>query len=305
MRVASSIMLLKSEQAETSAEDAFLHDLGQHVRRVRAQRGMSRRILAAASGVSERYIAQLESGKGNASILVLRAIARAMDVLVDDLVDETRSQPIEYAVLRERLRAASAADLKALLDRRDGIPERPAFGHLALIGLRGAGKSTLGAALAKRLGVPFVELVQEIERMAGTAVSDILTKGGQPAYRRYERAALEASLDHFEHAVIAVGGSLVSEPETFSRLLTHCFTIWLQASPRQHMERVIAQGDHRPMADNRHAMRDLERILDERAALYARAHFTHDTTPLAVEQSLAVLLDLPVARALNHHRGAA
>jgi len=287
--------------ANAPADDAtYLAQLGARVRRMRARRGMSRRILADASGVSERYLAQLETGKGNASILVLKAVATAMHVALDDLVDERAEQSVEYLLLRERLRGADDDELRRLVEglasARAGDTPRPA--HVALLGLRGAGKSTLGAALAKRLGVPFVELVQEIERAAGMAVSEIFARGGQTAYRRFERAALAASLERFERAVIACGGSLVSEPRTFEYLLASCCTVWLRAQPREHMERVIAQGDHRPMADNRHAMADLRRILDERASLYARAAYTIDTSANGVEQALLALLELPPVREL-------
>ncbi|MEQ8234824.1 MAG: helix-turn-helix transcriptional regulator [Gammaproteobacteria bacterium] len=278
----------------------YLAQLGARVRRVRARRGMSRRILAAASGVSERYLAQLEAGKGNASILVLRAIAAAMHVALDDLVDARVEQSVEYLLLRERLRGAGEDELTRLATLLASTRERPSPvpRHIALVGLRGAGKSTLGAALAKRLGVPFVELVQETERNAGMAVSEILARGGQTAYRRHERAALAASLDRFEHAVIACGGSLVSEPRTFDFLLASCCTVWLKAAPREHMERVIAQGDYRPMADHRNAMADLRRILDERASLYGRADYTIDTSANGVEQALTALLELPPVREL-------
>jgi XRE family aerobic/anaerobic benzoate catabolism transcriptional regulator len=166
--------------------------------------------------------------------------------------------------------------------------------------LRGAGKSTLGAALAKRLRLPFVELVQEIERGAGLAVSEILAREGQTAYRRYEQQALSATVARYAHAIIAVGGSLVSEPETFDFLLGTCYTVWLKASPRDHMARVVAQGDHRPMANNRHAMADLKRILTERAPLYERAAAHIDTSAATVEQSLRDLLALPPVRLMAH-----
>lgn len=281
-------------------DDGYLELLGDRVRQVRARRGMSRRILAEASGVSERYLAQLEAGKGNASILVLRAIAAAMHIALDDLVEPRAEQAVEYLLARERLRGAAATDLARLLDTLQGArgaAER-APRHVALVGLRGAGKSTLGAALAKRLGVPFVELVQEIQREAGMAVSEIFARGGQTTYRRFERAALAVSLERYDRAVIAVGGSLVSEPETYEFLLAHCYTVWLRATPREHMERVIAQGDYRPMADNRDAMADLKRILAERASLYGRADFTLDTSTGAVEDALNTLLALPAVRML-------
>ena len=293
-------MIATIQQDETVTANApFLLALAHRVRQLRARRGMSRRILAAASGVSERYLAQLEAAKGNPSILVLAAIAKAMNIALDLLLDPRADQPIEYLLLRERLRVADEAELRRMAAALRGVQSgAPAVRHVALLGLRGAGKSTLGAALAKRLGVPFVELVQEIERAAGAAVSEILAHGGQSAYRRFERTALEASLSRFDCAIIAVGGSLVSEPETYELLLASCVTVWLKASPREHMERVIAQGDFRPMADNEHAMTDLNRILEERADFYARADFSVDTSARSVDQTLTSLLELPPVRAL-------
>lgn len=291
-----------AEHAEDDADDAFLAAVGAHVRRLRASRGMSRRLLAEASGVSERYLAQLEGGRGNASLLVLRAVAGAMSVAVDDLVDPAPERPAEYALLRERLRTAPRETLRHLVDTLNGEARGAGAAprYVALVGLRGAGKSTLGAALAKRAGVPFIELVQEIEREGGMAVSELLEKGGQARYRRIERDALEATLARFERAVIAAGGSLVSEPETWQRLRHACCTVWLTASPDAHMNRVVAQGDHRPMADNRHAMADLERILEARRPLYARADLAHDSTDSTVDASLeALLAHAPIARFVN------
>jgi len=280
----------------------YLHLLGARVRRVRSQRGMSRRILAHASGVSERYLAQLESGRGNASITILRAVASAMDVALDDLVDARAEQPPEYLVLRDYLRQASASELRRLSAacRAETRLAPREVKHIALLGLRGAGKSTLGQALAKRLAWPCVELSQEIERAAGCATSAIFAHGGQAAYRRLERAALSATLERHARAVIATGGSLVSEPTTFELLLTHCFTLWLKATPRQHMVRVLAQGDLRPMANHRNAMADLKRILAERTPLYRRADATIDTAGEDVQASLRQMLALEPIAALSN-----
>ena len=287
-----------STKPASAGASSYLQMLGRRTRRIRAQRGMSRRILSESSGVSERYLAQLESGKGNASILLLKAIADAMNVAIDDLVDAVDERPVEYLLLRERLRAASQETLRRMSttisadgDARDQRPTR-----IALIGLRGAGKSTIGAALAKRAGAPFVELVQEIERAAGMAVNEIFSLGGQTTYRRFERDALSTTLERFDRAVVAVGGSLVSEPETYELLLNSCYTVWLEASPQEHMERVLAQGDYRPMAKHRNAMADLNRILNERKALYSRANVRIDSSRSSVDETLRELLELAPIR---------
>lgn len=279
--------------------ESYLAFLGARVRQYRAQRGMSRRILAEASGVSQRYLAQLEGGQANASVLVLKAIADALDVAVDDVLDSRVEQSPDYRWLRQHLRDAS--DQQLLQWSHDFRAEHALARRtrVALIGLRGAGKSTLGQALAKQFSVPFVELVQEIERHAGTVVSEILSNGGQAAYRRLERDALIATLARFDRAVIAVGGSLVSEPRSFEILLSSCHCVWLQATPREHMSRVIAQGDHRPMANNRNAMADLKRMLAERRDLYARADDHLDTSSKTISESLRALSQIEGVRQLN------
>ncbi len=219
---------------------------------------MTRRALARDSEVSERYLAQLESGRGNTSILVLRQIAAALRV------------PLEHLV-RDESRAGG---------RRDRI---------ALVGLRGAGKSTLGERLAKAVGAPFVELDREVEREAGTSLSEIFLLYGQAGYRRYEKRCLERVIEAHPRLVLATGGSIVSEPSTYDLLRSECLTVWLKADPEEHMARVVAQGDTRPMAGSREAMHDLRRILAGRAPLYGQADVTVDTAGRSVEQSLADL----------------
>ncbi|HZO82513.1 MAG TPA: helix-turn-helix transcriptional regulator [Candidatus Binataceae bacterium] len=271
----------------------FLKLLGARVRDARARHGMTRRMLAHDSGVSERYLAQLEAGCGNFSITLLRRVAAAIDVPLAELVGE-EVPPVEYALLAERLRRLSPAELAeaaALLARRFG--ERPArLERIALIGLRGAGKSTLGAALAKRLGWRFVELSREIERAAGMSVGEIFDLLGQAAYRRYERRAVESLLRAHAQVVIAAGGGLVSELSTFERLLESCYTVWLQASPREYWERVRRQGDYRMSAgvSATQAMADMRRILAQREPLYAKADARLDTAGRTPAQSLRDLL---------------
>ncbi len=248
-------------------DDRFLRTLGERVRELRARRGMTRRILAKDSGVSERYLAQLETGQGNASVLLVRAVARALGVSIETLVAESDGEAP----------GISAPDKRA---------ER-----IALIGLRGAGKSTLGRALAERRGVPFIELDREVERAAGVPLATIFDIYGQPGFRRLERDALERLLAEQGAFVLATGGSLVSEPATYERLRATCFTVWLSAAPVEHMERVVAQGDMRPMADNDESMADLKRILAAREPLYRRADVEVSTAGRTPAESLSALLE--------------
>jgi XRE family aerobic/anaerobic benzoate catabolism transcriptional regulator len=282
----------KAAQGPPPADSKFLHTLGERVRDARARRGMSRKILAQDSGVSERYLAQLESGEGNVSVLLLRQIAQALSLPVTDLLREENGQPVELSLILEFLQRLPPARLGAVrehLRQQFGESAAQRRQRIALIGLRGAGKSTLGARLARELDVPFVELDREIEREAGTSLSEIFLLYGQAGYRRYERRALEKVLERLERCVIATGGSIVSEPGTYDLLLSACYTIWLRAEPGEHMARVVAQGDTRPMAGNAEAMDDLRRILAGRAALYGQADVVVDTAGRTVERSLKEL----------------
>ncbi|MEM7251832.1 MAG: helix-turn-helix transcriptional regulator [Pseudomonadota bacterium] len=273
---------------------AYLVLIGERVRQYRGLRGMSRRVLSEASGVSVRYLAELEAGRGNASITVLKQIADAFDMPIDDMLDTRTTQSGDYLLLRRRVREADDAAIERWLD---ATRERPSMDEpkrfVALVGLRGAGKSTLGRALSNALRLPLIELVREVETMAGMPVGEVFSLGGQVTYRRLEKAAMEQIFASHRAGIVAVGGSLVSEPESFEQLRAHCHTVWVQAEPHQHMQRVIAQGDQRPMANSQDAMQDLRRILAERGALYARADETIDTSDVAPEQSLSDLLALP------------
>lgn len=274
------------------AEQAYLAALGERVRVIRARRGMTRKILARDSGVSERYLAQLESGRGNISILLLRHLSRALDTPLADLVLEGPEPPLELSHAVELLRRLPTTELEQahkLLVETFGAGAGDRRDRIALIGLRGAGKSTLGAMLAERLSCPFIELDKEIEAEAGAPLNAIFDLYGQPAFRRLERRCLERVIEQNPRAVIATGGGLVSDPATFERLLASCFTVWIKAAPTEHMERVIAQGDMRPMADSREAMADLQRILKGRETLYGKADVQIDTTRRAVTESLEAL----------------
>lgn len=285
----------KPRNGAVLGDRAYLAKLGERVRQVRARRGMTRKLLARDSGVSERYLAQLEGGAGNISILLLRRVAAAMGLPLAELIDEAPERPIEYTMARQLLDGLGPAELGPAyqaLARSVGRNGDAARGRrIALIGLRGAGKSTLGRRLAERLGVPFVEMAAAIAEESGTSLSEIFSLYGQAAYRRYERRALERAVAAHEAAVIATGGSLVSEAGTFELLLRSCHTIWIAASPAEHMGRVMAQGDLRPMHASREAMADLKRILDTRRALYGKAEAVVDTSARSIDDSFAALLD--------------
>jgi len=270
-------------------EARFLIEVGERVRSARARGGLTRKALAQGSGVSERYLAHLEAGKGNISILLLQKVAAALGLPLAELLTEQDEQTVEIKLIHEFVRRLAPQQLPVVrqhLVREFGNRSLERLNRVALIGLRGAGKSTLGALLAKDLGVPFVELDREIEREAGTSLSEIFLLYGQQGYRRYERRCLEKLIAQRGRCVIATGGSIVSEPGTYDLLLSACFTVWLKAAPEEHMARVIAQGDTRPMAGNLEAMDDLRRILDGRAALYAQADATVDTAGRSVERSM-------------------
>ncbi len=253
-------MIVQDDDGET-----FLRTLGERVRELRARRGMTRRNLARESGVSERYLAQLEAGRGNPSILVIRHLARAFGVVPEALIADGDPSPQAAAVSAAR------------------------SSRIALIGLRGGGKTTLGTRLAGELGVPFVELDREVEREAGVNLSTLFEFSGQAGFRRHERSCLERLLETEPRFVLATGGSIVSEAPTFERLLASCFTVWVSASPDEHMARVVAQGDTRPMAGNREAMNDLQRILAARDGLYRRADAEVSTAGRSIDESLQSL----------------
>jgi XRE family aerobic/anaerobic benzoate catabolism transcriptional regulator len=277
----------------TDPEAGFLEQLGQRVRTMRALRGMSRKVLARVSGISERYIAQLEGGKGNVSIVLLRRVANAMGAHLEDLIPSTDPVP-DWQVVRDLLRKASPGQIAQAKDILAGhstaAHRRTTFAGIALIGLRGAGKSTLGKPLAKTIGWTFVELNKEIERQNGLSVAEIIALYGQEGFRRMEQTALGQLLARKEPMVLATGGGIVSEPLTFDLILKSFYTIWLKAEPEEHMARVRKQGDLRPMADDRSAMAELRNILLSREPLYARASAVVDTAGLGVDAAAARLI---------------
>ena len=292
---ASALPVLQKAQGSQDAErDPFLTALGERVRALRSRRGLTRKAVANMADVSERHLANLEYGTGNASILVLLQVAGALQCSLAELIGDVTTSSPEWLMLRELLEHRDDATLHRvrvavgeLLGTGSGNAARSP--RVALIGLRGAGKSTLGQLLADDLGFTFVELSREIEKFAGCSISEIQALYGMNAYRRYERRALEEAIQIYPEAVIATPGGLVSDPATFNLLLAHCTTVWLQADAEDHMQRVAAQGDLRPMAASKEAMQDLKQILSGRAAFYSKADMTLDTSAQELDATFKAL----------------
>ncbi|MEO7850863.1 MAG: helix-turn-helix transcriptional regulator [Rubrivivax sp.] len=276
------------------AKNPLLASLGERVRGIRSRRGMTRKALALAADVSERHLANLEYGSGNPSILVLQQVAQALQASMAELLGDVSTSSAEWLLIRELLSQRAEPELhraRVALTELFG-PGRDAGSRLqriALVGLRGAGKTTLGRMLADDLEWPFVEVSRDIERLAGCSISEIQGLYGVNAYRRHERRALEAAIEQHPNAVIATPGGLVSDAASFNLLLTRCFTVWLQAAPEDHMQRVAAQGDMRPMAASAEAMTDLKNILTGRSAFYSKADMRFDTSAQPLARSFALL----------------
>jgi XRE family transcriptional regulator, aerobic/anaerobic benzoate catabolism transcriptional regulator len=276
-------------RAAPARPEAVAAEVGRLVRLSRAKRGMTRRQLAAASGASERYLAQIEAGRGNPSVMMLSTIADALELPVIDLLPRANGRPAALTRILDVLGRAPATELAAIAELIEARAGEGAASdrarRIALIGLRGAGKSTLGRRLADALGFPFIELDGLIEQDYGASISDLIEMAGVPTFRRYERACLERVIAQHTAAVIAAAGGIVSDAETFALLLRRTHTVWIKARPQEHMARVMGQGDFRPMAHNREAMADLVAILEARSADYARAEATLDTSRDTIEQS--------------------
>jgi XRE family aerobic/anaerobic benzoate catabolism transcriptional regulator len=277
-----------------AAVAAFLAAIGREVRRQRAKRGMTRRQLALASETSERYLAQIESGAGNPSASVIRAVAQALDLPAAALLPVTGARTAALGAVLDLVAQVPESELAELAKLIEARVKRVAGAdrarRIALVGLRGAGKSTLGRMLARHLGWPFIELDRVVEEDYGASIPDLIEMAGTATFRRHEKSALERVVAAHEAAVITTAGGIVSDPETYALLLRRSHTIWIKARPEDHMSRVMAQGDFRPMAQNRAAMADLLAILEARRADYARAEAEVDTSGAALEQSFAALL---------------
>jgi XRE family aerobic/anaerobic benzoate catabolism transcriptional regulator len=286
----------KSRRADPQ-DEAYLQALAHRIRDGRAQRGMTRNALAADSGVSLRFLAQLETGQANPSILVLRRVASAMGFPADTLLSEDPPPEIDRALLVQMLKRLGDDDIakaRRLLTQHLHLDtftagRRP---YVTLIGLRGAGKTTLGRRLAAQRGVPFFELDREVEREYGATIGEILQLHGQPGYRRFERESLQSVMSRNATAIIETGGGLAADPETLPLLLQHSISVWVRASPEEHMQRVIDQGDLRPMARSREAIRELKDILKAREPFYRQAHVHLTTSGKTVDQSFQELVSL-------------
>jgi XRE family transcriptional regulator, aerobic/anaerobic benzoate catabolism transcriptional regulator len=282
------------EQLSTEERSPILDAFADRLRALRAQRGITRKALAEAASVSERYLGNLEAGRGNPTLLILHDVARGLRCSVAELLGDVTASSPEWLMIRDLLKGCSEDDLRRARAALSGVmgvqgTRNGSTRRIALIGLRGAGKSTLGQLLSEELDVPFVELSAEIERVAGLSIREIYNLYGTNAYRRYERRALDDILQTYSEAVIASPGGMVSEPATFNLLLSNCLTVWLRASPEDHMQRVVRQGDMRPMAGNAEAMTDLRQILDARSSFYAKADVTLDTSSQSLDETFALL----------------
>ena len=296
-READTAQRVPTELPANDEKNPFLVVLGERVRALRSRRGMTRKAVALSADVSERHLANLEYGLGNASILVLNQVAQALQCSLAEMIGDVTTSSPEWLLLRELLEQRDEATLGRV---REAVGQMLGTGggnaarssRVALIGLRGAGKSTLGQMLAEDLGFPFVELSREIEKFAGCSISEIQALYGVNAYRRYERRALEETIQIYPEAVIATPGGMVSDPATFNQLLAHCTTAWLQADPEDHMKRVLAQGDLRPMAASKEAMEDLKGILVGRAAFYSKADMRLDTSAAPLQPTFLALREM-------------
>jgi XRE family aerobic/anaerobic benzoate catabolism transcriptional regulator len=291
-RASTNSKIVSLRRAKRVPDGDFLLFLGRRVRQLRSVRGTTRKMVAREADVSERHLAQLEAGDGNVSIVLLRRIAAALNVSLVELFGPETEEPAEKQMIQrflERLPNHRLEEVVLRLTRDFSSGEKARRQRIALIGLRGAGKSTLGAKLAEERAMPFIETDREIEKDAGMPLGEIFALYGQSGYRAIEKRTLERVLKENERAVLSVGGGVVSEKETFDHLLSNCYTVWIKAQPEEYMRRAMAQGDFRAMAGNDHAMEDLRRILEAREPLYRQADMELDTSGSSAEESFSKL----------------
>ncbi len=279
---------------EESEVRALIVRVGDRVREARERKGIPRRVLSETSGVSPRYLAQLEAGAGNISIGLLQRVAVALDIRIDKLVseDDPRTSMTPQALQVADLFRRADDDVQQEVMRKLGLGRTKRARRICLIGLRGAGKSTLGALSAKALGLPFIELNSEIEAQSGIPVNEVIALYGPEGYRRLEAEAISRVIANHDDLVLAVAGGIVGEADTYALLLRRFHSVWLRATPEEHMARVRDQGDERPMAGNPEAMDQLRLILTSREVLYGQALAQLDTSGRGVDVSLGQLLEV-------------
>lgn len=267
--------------------------LADKLRKARARTNMSRRVLAEKSGVSPRYLAQLESGAGNISVGLLCRVAKALELRIEWLLAEEDPWNSEVVRMSELFRTARREERDKVIELLEPVVN-PALRsqRVCLIGLRGAGKSTLGAAVSKLLGVPFIELSQEIEDRAGMPVGEVTALYGQDEYRKIEWQMLRRIVANHDHVIVAVSGNIVSNSDTYDYVLSHFHSVWLRAQPEEHMLRVRAQGDSRMFSGNMAPVDQLKAILQGREKLYAKAEAELDTSSKTVAASMRELARL-------------
>jgi XRE family aerobic/anaerobic benzoate catabolism transcriptional regulator len=274
-----------------AASAQLIARVAKRVRGVRKERGWPRRILSEKSGVSPRYLAQLEAGEGNISIGLLQRVALALDVNIDALISETpvaQTDVERVALLYRNAPKELRTMVRNLLAPLD--PSGLRAQRVCLVGLRGAGKSTLGRLAGEALGVPFVELNKEIEAHTGMPLSEVLALYGQDGYRALEAEAITRVVDRYDRLIMAVAGGIVSETDTYAQLLERFHTVWIKATPTEHMQRVRAQGDERPMQGNPVAMEQLKAMLAQRMPLYEQTIAQVNTSTQSVSASLKELI---------------
>jgi XRE family transcriptional regulator, aerobic/anaerobic benzoate catabolism transcriptional regulator len=296
--------LVGADDRTSLTDKAFLQGVGSRARVFRERRGLTRKALAKEADVSERYLAQLESGEGNMSIVLLRRVAAALGSRLSEMLEPEEVGGVERRLIARLLDSVPKhrlEDLTFRLMREVGREEALRRGRIALVGLRGAGKSTLGKMLAAEQKLRYVELDKEIELESGMPLPELFALYGQSGFRRFERRTLDRLIEENAQMVLAVGGGIVAEEATYNALLGKCFTVWLKASPEEHMSRVIAQGDLRPMAGNHEAMEDLKRILVAREPLYLKADAVIDTSNQSVEMSLQALRESVANKEQSHY----
>ena len=285
---------MTTEPNDKQANDRYLSTVGQRVRNFRARRGMTRKQLACDAGISDRYLAQLELGRGNISIGLLRRITDTLGIDPGEILRLADGASAEQVLIADLLHELSEDEQRSALQLlyEHFRPPRSTHRRIAFIGLRGAGKTTLGRQLAGRLSLPFIHLVEEVERLGGMSVSEIFSLSGQAGYRRLEEKALTETLGSREACIIEVGGSIVADTKLYNLLLSACFVVWIRARPADHMQRVIDQGDLRPITDHDDAMADLRRILRQREPFYAQAHAVLDTSVRDIDGCLDKLVEM-------------